>query len=376
MTETLRGLLRALTVLTVVVLLTAAARAAEAPASRAYPEGDRLFHTDPRWLGGDAAFSVALSSGRTLWLFGDSFVDETAPYARTDAAFVRNTVAIETGTDPRRAGMHFYWRHDKRGKPTAFVPGATDSWYWPRGGVRLKAGPLILFLSKIKPAANDLGFATVGYAIARVANPSEEPAQWRMRVFDQPRLPFDALPGSGPVLDGGFVVTLATRERDAHAASLVRYRISSLEKRRLIPGRWWEGKTRSWVSIARVAAVGPTIVIGDAGAESSLHWSGTLRSYVHVASYGFGASTIGVRTAPKLTGPWSAVRTVYRPPESDAPKPFVYAGKAHPEQTGAPGLLVTYVANAFDPASLLTPDGERKLYWPHFAVVPIEKIQE
>ena len=67
---------------------------------------------------------------------------------------------------------------------------------------------------------------------------------------------------------------------------------------------------------------------------------------------------------------------VYRPPESDGPRPFVYAGKAHPELTGADGLLVTYVANTFDPKQLMTPDGERTLYWPHFAVIPVGKSQE
>ena len=35
------------------------------------------------WLGGDAAYSVPLSPGRTLWLFGDTFIGApTATSAR------------------------------------------------------------------------------------------------------------------------------------------------------------------------------------------------------------------------------------------------------------------------------------------------------
>ncbi|MEA2698994.1 MAG: hypothetical protein QOI66_3265, partial [Myxococcales bacterium] len=40
----------------------------------AWPDADALFRRDPRWLGGDAAFSVALGGDRILWLFGDSFI--------------------------------------------------------------------------------------------------------------------------------------------------------------------------------------------------------------------------------------------------------------------------------------------------------------
>lgn len=371
--KTLRYSLAAILAFAVIVL-RCSALADGAPEARAYPEGDRIFHADARWLGGDAAISVPLSATRTLWLFGDSFIDETAPYSRADAAFVRNTVAIETGRDPRTATMRFYWRHNRDNVPTAFFSSQTDYWYWPRGGLRLKGGALYLFLDKVKAAANDLQFALDGYAIVRIANVDNEPSRWTVRIFDQPALPFDAQPGSAPILSGTHVVTLATRQSDGHAGALLRYRLRALRAGNSIAGEWWLG-ARGWVPTNRVGAHGPTFIIDDAGAESSVHWDARRRCFVHVASYGFGASSIGVRMAPRLTGPWSDAVTVYRPPESDALRPFVYAGKAHPEQIGAPGLLVTYVANAFDAKALLTPDGERNLYWPHFVSVPIDKLQ-
>ena len=43
---------------------------ASRPTGRAFTEAERLFHQDPRWLGGDGALSVRLSDNRILWLFG------------------------------------------------------------------------------------------------------------------------------------------------------------------------------------------------------------------------------------------------------------------------------------------------------------------
>ncbi len=94
---------------------------------------------------------------------------------------------------------------------------------------------------------------------------------------------------------------------------------------------------------------------------------------LHVASYGFGATTLGVRTVKALTGPWSAKADLYTPPESKGPKPFVYAGKAHPELiTGDPAeLAVTYATNSFEFGDLFTDQRKTDLYWPRFVKLRI-----
>ena len=45
--------------------------------AEAWPEADAMFHRDPRWLGGDDAYSIDLGDGRIAWFFGDSFVAPT-----------------------------------------------------------------------------------------------------------------------------------------------------------------------------------------------------------------------------------------------------------------------------------------------------------
>lgn len=326
------------------------------------PPATDLFQADPRWLGGDAAISLQLDENRTLWLFGDSFVDPEAPYDRREAAFPRNTIAIQTGADPRNAIMRFAW--DLRdGAPQSFFSDDGDAWFWPGGGTMLPDGQLAIFLRRIEATAASppLGFRVAGYALVLVANPSDEPARWQMRRIDGPPLPFDAVPGSAVLREDGSVFVLAHRERD-QAGLLVRYPAAALARGDLDAGLWWAGDGFGWRLASAIGRDGPAAIMTSAGTESSLHRDACGR-LAHVTSSGFGATYIAVRVARRIEGPWSAPAILARPRESDQPGAFVYAGHAHPDQDG-PGLALTYVANSFKPDDLLTPAGQAGLYWP------------
>jgi hypothetical protein len=333
-----------------------------------------LFHQDPRWLGADGALSLPLSQDRVLWLFGDTFVAASDAHVRSESEMVRNTVAIQTGRDPRTASMTFHWRQDAADSPASFFPELGEQWYWPGHGVRLEEGPLVIFLyAMVATPGQGLGFTTRGYSVAVIDNPDASVETWNVRVGEVIRSAFDAIPATAVVRDGAHIVAVAIRQKGTHAGALVRYPVSSLAKGDVTTAEWWAGEARGWVPEALLGKRGPAFVLDDAGSECSVHWDTRTRSFVHVASYGFGASTIGVRRASALTGPWSSPITVYRPPESDGPKPFVYAAKAHPELVGADGgdLLVTYATNSLEFADLLTQPGTRTLYWPRFVAVSV-----
>ena len=354
---------------------TAAPLAPSAPVGRAFSAADTLFRRDQRWLGGDAALTIPLSAGRTLWLFGDSFVSVVEPPARNTARLPRNTIAIQVGDDPLTATMSFAWGQSQGVTPTSFFPDAGGRWYWPGHGIRLSEGPLVVFLTTVRSTPGvGLGFAVAGYALALIDNPDAAPSAWRVRIIDGPSLPFDAIPATAVVRDGDQIVALAVPTLGAKRGLLVRYPSAALARGDLSTAQWWAGATRGWIAAAAVGTGGPSSVMDDAGAECSLHWDAQRNVFVHVASYGFGASTIGMRTATALTGPWSAPVTVYRPPESDAAQPFVYAAKAHPTLTGPSGdLLVTYIANSLQFNDLLTASGQRALYWPRMVAVHFGK---
>lgn len=329
----------------------------------AWPEADALFRRDPRWLGADAALSVDLRNDTTLWLFGDTFVAKGDPATRRNSVMVRNSIAIQRGRDPRDASITMHWGAG----PGSFFPEDGAVWHWPGHGVRLGAdGPLVLFLLRVRATPGEgLGFAGAGWRIVVIDAPEQPPAQWRPRWLAPPPAPFDAVVGTAVVEEGAHLIAVAIREAGVHAGHLARFHTDDLRAGRARAPEWWQGGR--WV--AQDALHGPPdVVLPDAGAECSLHFDPRRGRWLHVASRGFGATTIAVRESHALTGPWSGPVDVFTPPESRSARPFVYAAKAHPElRAPHPGeVLLTYAANSFEFGDLFTPEGERGLYWPRF----------
>jgi hypothetical protein len=345
------------------------------PMGRAFREAEVLFHRDPRWLGADASLSIPLGSDRTVWLFGDTFIAKSDAHVRSESKMVRNTIAIQTGKDLRSASVAFHWREDGDGLPAAFFPEHGERGYWPGHGIRLDEGPLVIFLYAIVATPGEgLGFRSAGYAIAVIDDPDAPPGSWIPRIVDIAPSAFDAVPATAVIRDGAYIVAVAIRQEGAHAGALVRYPATQFAHGDLDGAEWWAGGEQGWVPESSLGPDGPVFVLDDAGAECSLHWDHRIGSFVHIASYGFGASTIGLRTAKSLTGPWTSPTTVYQPPESTGLRPFVYAAKAHSELIGenATDLVVTYATNSFRFGELFTEEGARSLYWPRVVLVRIE----
>ena len=83
-----------------------------------------------------------------------------------------------------------------------------------------------------------------------------------------------------------------------------------------------------------------------------------------LALLGAGApALIIVLTALAEGHPWSTPRVVFRPPESDRPGLFTYAGKAHPQLQAGGALVATYASNAWDFARLAA---DEAIYFPRF----------
>src|SRR5690348_4037569 len=140
-------------------------------AATAWPQADRLFRSNPLWLGGDVAYSVDLGNGRVLWLFGDSFIATTPGQTRRQSTFVHNSIAIENGYDPASASISFYWPM-KNGRPTEFAPNEGKVWLWPGDGIRI-GSKLLLFFSRVQSdnSKNSLGFRSAGWTAFLVDNP-------------------------------------------------------------------------------------------------------------------------------------------------------------------------------------------------------------
>jgi len=322
--------------------------------AEAWPEADRLFHQDPRWLGADAAFSVDLGGQRVLWLFGDTFIADAAGKPRSESRMLRNTIAVQTGRDPSRARMSFHWQPG----PASWLAEQGEHWFWPQHGVRIPGAALILFFSRVRATPGvGLGFCADGWTAVAIDRPDEDPQRWTPRSLAPAELPPGLVPAQGLFLQGEHVYGLAIREPGDHAGFALRIPVEALARGELSALELWTGR---WERTRR--ELQPLAVIADAAPELSLHFDARLQRFVHLRTLGFGATTLGISTAPSLIGPWSAPLRVYTPPESARAGAFVYAGKAHPELEGA-DLVATYAANSFDFATLVA---DTTLYYPRF----------
>jgi Domain of unknown function (DUF4185) len=325
-----------------------------------WPEADALFHQDSRWLGADDAYSVDLGHDRVLWLFADTFIATTPAHRRRESKMIRNSVAIEHGYDPSRATMKFYWGSDGK-NPTSFFAEQDDVWSWPGDGIRV--GPILLvFLMRIHGTSTGIGFEGVGWDAVVVANPDEEPSNWKIKRLECPQNNFGVVIGSGGVLqDESFVYAFGSHEPAVHDIYVVRWPLSSILLGDLKTPQWWDGTKSTWVAQRDLPAKPPPVFVNGT-TEFTVHHDSRLQAFVEIQSQGFDSAQIAIRSAPALTGPWSLLRNFYRPPEADFPGVFNYAAKAHPElKAEGSDLILTYLTNASKFSRLIE---DTSLYYP------------
>jgi hypothetical protein len=328
----------------------------------AWPEATALFQDDSRFLGADGAYSVDLGVGpeglgRVLWMFGDTGVATQTERDESTDVLLRNSVALQTGYDPSRAFLRYYWRHED-GRPTSFVPEKGKHWFWPGHGVRLGARLLLFYGQVYQRSPGQWGTEADGWGAFVVDNPDAEPSDWQLQPARVPADNESVELGDAALLKGDHVLVYGrTYDQLVDDVYLARFTVEAASEGDLTEPEWWTGS--GWGG-ARDRAV----ILGYA-VEFSVHWQTQLERYVMISSAGAGATTLAMRTALEPQGPWSEQQDLLRPPESFRPGAFNYGAKAHPELTGA-DMIVTYVPSTFDPTP---PEIDATLYHPYFARV-------
>lgn len=337
------------------------------------PALSSLFECTDGWTGADGAYSTPLSSSRTLWLYGDTWIGKIVDGKRVPETMVNSTVAIQEGKG-KDARVRFFIQRSREGKPTALLtPSDGRGWYWLQAGV-LEQNHLLLFLAQIEKTSDPgvFGFRQVGEWLGVVSNPQDEPTSWQIT---QLKIPWTLLTpqrelsfGTAVMEADGFLYIYGADfihqepDRDRYLIT-ARAPIGSVTDfnswRFYHEGQW----ITDFTSCSRLVKG-----MGSEGSVSFLPRSGC---YVLVYTEGGMSPKILLRTAPTPWGPWSGSMTVYECPDVQIGKDvFCYAAKAHPEISGPDELIITYAANSFDFGQVIN---DARLYWPKFVRVKVTR---
>jgi Domain of unknown function (DUF4185) len=341
--------------------------------AHAWPEADALFEGDPRWIGGDAAYTVDLGGDRVLWLFGDSFIATTANRLRSESVMVRNSIAVQTGRDPTTATAAFHWLEPASpDTPEAYFPEPleTETWLWPLDGAPV-GNSVVLFFTRVTRTNTGLGFDGVDWQARRIENPADDPDLWQITALKAPSNPWRIFLGTAVTVRDGYLLAYGMQE-PSHDLFVMRWNLAAAEAGQLHTGQWWCGddgdnthdSDNDWHVDCEPARLLPSVA-----AELSVHRDPGTGGWLFTESVGFGQSELNVRLATDPMGPWSTPQVVFRPPEWDWPGALMYAGKAHPELNCADAdAVLTYMVNSFDFATLVN---DQRYYYPRFVKLEI-----
>ncbi|MBX9692350.1 MAG: DUF5005 domain-containing protein [Cyanobacteria bacterium] len=130
--------------------------------SKPYQELTSQFKQNTGWVGGDAAYSISLSKGRTFWTFGDTWIGRIENGRRVGCKMINNSAALQDIPRRRELGnksrsnqmlplgkLKFLWRRNETGAASLFSPNTGRTYFWPADGVSIN-GELYLFLREIE----------------------------------------------------------------------------------------------------------------------------------------------------------------------------------------------------------------------------------
>ena len=366
------GLLRALFIFICVLAFSGCASSLPEKPTSCIPH----FDDKEGWRGGDAAYSISLPGGkpnqrRTLWLFGDSFIQRSNDQGRLDrrnSAFIHNSIGLSQCTGSHFV-IHYHWKQSEDGEPRAFFmsPHPNEFW-WPLDGF-IYAGRLFIGLLRVAPARPNgplhLPFRLLGTSLIEVDNPADPPDQWNGRMRELSRTGA-AIPGTSMLLSEQHVLLFSYQNDPAGEQSrfLARLPVSALQRQNedLVSalqtlnaeGRWENG---FWPGRART-------LMPDRATEMSVHfhpklapahqWIAVYGAPIQVDNDGGGqpkpSGTIYLRSAAQPEGPWSPRVSLQQIPEVEPPSDpdlACYAAKAHPAFGTRNSLVITYVCNLF-----------------------------
>jgi len=327
------------------------------------------------WQGADAAYSIPLPDGRSVWIFGDTLYGEKRASDKDNPRMVRNSIGISSCDRNTGWKLDYVIRLNAEGQPEDFFKAQHEgTWYWALDGFLAQGGLWVTLLRMRNPPntkAGALRFETCGADLAKVSGLDADPQKWKLEYF--PLIPggVGAYPSAAAVVEGGYVYLFALYETEGRPEILTRIPIKGLTA----PAKnvQYLSKRGTWEPGLKPEDAMHVMEHGNTEMSVKYH-PGIGKWLAVVTAPQFFSDAILLRTAPSLTGPWTEGEVIYHVPEMQKSyagydqDTFCYAAKEHPEFRGAGSLLFTYVCNTLDVKRLSRDLG---IYFPKAVRVPL-----
>jgi hypothetical protein len=305
------------------------------------------------WLGGDSVSSILLSDGRTLWLFGDTFIAAPTDKDRTHAKMIANSVAVSACTGDGWS-IAYAWRQTPEAPHAIFESSRPKEKYWPLSGILLEGGEALIFLVRVRTVKPDdpFGFQIVGADLAYLKSNDTPPQDWRLRI--EPLYEgTEWIIGAAAARDDSAILVLAARQVPGKSGNVMTLlRLSGKPGAFRLEAHNDKGVWQDFSQTARS-------VFPDGSSEASMFRDARHNWLLIHTQGGFAAPQIMLRRAPNPDGPWSPAIPIARYAEMTVGDPryrsgvFCYAAKAHDQFSNPDKLFITYACNSADTHNLL-----------------------
>jgi hypothetical protein len=306
------------------------------------------------WTGGDGTFSVLLPDGRTVWMFGDTFLgtvdrDRSRP---ATSPLIHNSFVVQDNKSLTT------FRGGSAGKPEALItPSDGSSWYWPGDGT-VENNKLRVFLRKFQRTGDGMwDWVWVGTDIATFSLPDLNLETISAGVTEN-----GVLYGSAILEDVAYTYIYGTEDLRAK-----KYGHVARAERNALLGRWEFFAGEGWSSDPMSSV---RMVADVANQYSVIRME---EQYVLITMDNrkpFGKDIVGYR-ANGPSGPWSESVLLYSTPQARGDI-FTYNAFAHPQFTRNGQFLVSYNVNSLGGLPSLFDDADN--YRPRFIRVNVKSL--
>ena len=319
--------------------------------------------TKPGFTGGDGVYSVELQDGRSVWIFGDTFIGEVTPKQtreKTDPMYIRNCFVVQDNNN--MTTVH-------KGKPeefkSAMIPNEIetknkselDVWYWPGDGFEHK-NTLNVFVSKFHQKTKDMwGFEYLETELVQFSLPD-------ITEVNKVKIPYsnkNEIHFGHAVLETENHLYIYGLGKGKPYVARTKYENTN--------SNWEFYNGTNWVTDVNLAK---PMVDFDGSEQFSV--SKIENKYVYISQLGHLSKEVYSFVSTSPFGPWNNKKLLFETPiDTNNKDLFTYNALAHPQFTKNNELLISYNTNSMKLQDHFT---NARIYKPRFMRVPLELIFE